>query len=308
MTVHSDHSSYREKLLEHLFIGELLRHLWSRGVTTADFLRPEVDAGGYDLVISCNRVIRHIQLKASFRGAKTARQKIGLRLGDQPSGCVVWIRFDARTLDLGPFLWFGGAPGEPLPDIQSFPVAKHTKGNSRGVKAELPMQRIVKKGQFERLRTIQELVDRMFGDLAPVSVGAESEDTPPVPRADDVRAVLSFLPALASPDFDTGKVHCERLADGAMTMPMHVHGPELDGFIDALHQHGFIRPFDWTAWQAHAQRYVNDSTLLQEADMETICKLLTTHVRKDRFCDGHFADMVECGHVTAILRRLKHLI
>src|SRR5262245_47737219 len=135
MAVHSEHSSYREKLLEHLFIGDLLRYLWLQGVTTAEFLRPEVDSGGYDLVISCDSVIRHVQMKASHRGAATSRQNVSFRLAEKPSGCVVWLRFDADTLDLGPFLWFGGEPGKPLPDIRVFPVARHTKGNAQGVKA-----------------------------------------------------------------------------------------------------------------------------------------------------------------------------
>jgi hypothetical protein len=69
MKAHSEHSSYREKLLEHLFVGDVLRELWLCGVTTAEFLRPEVDAGGYDLVITCNGFVRHIQLKSSHRGA-----------------------------------------------------------------------------------------------------------------------------------------------------------------------------------------------------------------------------------------------
>jgi hypothetical protein len=65
VVLHSEHSSYREKLLEHLFIGEVQRYLWCQDVTTAELLRPDVDSGGYDLVIACNTVIRHIQLKSS---------------------------------------------------------------------------------------------------------------------------------------------------------------------------------------------------------------------------------------------------
>ncbi|HEX6372902.1 MAG TPA: hypothetical protein VF006_28525 [Longimicrobium sp.] len=45
---------------------------------------------------------------------------INLRLAERPSGCVVWIWFDPDTLALGPFYWFGGAAGEPLPDIAGF--------------------------------------------------------------------------------------------------------------------------------------------------------------------------------------------
>ena len=46
---HSLHSVLREVILEHLLIGELLRVLWRRGITDAEILRSEFDAGGYDL-------------------------------------------------------------------------------------------------------------------------------------------------------------------------------------------------------------------------------------------------------------------
>jgi hypothetical protein len=35
--------------------------------------------------------------------------------------------------------------------------------------------------------------------------------------------------------------------------------------------------------------------------------LLTTHSRKDRFCEGHLAAMFENGHIVALLRRLREL-
>jgi hypothetical protein len=163
--IHSEQSSYREKQLEHLFIGEVLKYLWSVGITNAEFLRPEVDAGGYDLVIACNSTIRHIQLKSSHRPAKTARQKVHLRLAEQPSGCVVWVRFDEKTLELGPYLWFGGNPGERLPDITAFPVALHTKGNAQGVKVARPNVRILNRGAFELVESTSQLVERLFGAM-----------------------------------------------------------------------------------------------------------------------------------------------
>lgn len=170
MPLHSEHSTYREKLLEHLFIGEVLRHLWCRRITTAEFLRPEVDSGGYDLVIACNKIIRHIQLKSSHRGAATARQNVHVRLAEKPSGCVVWLVFHPDTLALGPFLWFGGNPGEPLPDIRGLPVAKHTKGNAQGVKAARPNLRILKRVAFEEMVSVPELVERLFGSFEPTTV------------------------------------------------------------------------------------------------------------------------------------------
>jgi hypothetical protein len=162
-TAHSLLSSYREALLEHLFIGELLRLLWTCGPVVAEVMKPQVDDAGYDMVVECNGVTRHIQLKSSFSGSKTARQKVHLKLGEKPSGCVIWIMFDPQTLGLGPFRWFGGTPGEPLPDLQKFRVARHTKGDATGYKAERPMLRLIPKGSFRNVDSIAELVELLFG-------------------------------------------------------------------------------------------------------------------------------------------------
>jgi hypothetical protein len=163
IAAHSRQSSYREALLEHLFVGSLLRTLWCAGPVPAEVMKPQVDDAGYDLVVEANGVIRHIQLKSSFRGATTASQKVHLRLGEKPSGCVVWVVFEPETLDLGPFLWFGSLPGAPLPDLASFKVARHSKGDATGHKADRPMIRVIPKGRFTAVATIKGLLGVLFG-------------------------------------------------------------------------------------------------------------------------------------------------
>lgn len=157
------HASYREKIIEHAFISDVLRRLWLRGVPDAEVLRPEVDGSGYDLVLRAGPVTRHIQLKSLTRGAKTAHWKIALRLGDCPSGCVVVIGSDPATLDIGPFLWFGGSPGQPLPAIAHLPVARHTKGNAEGVKHAREHHRVLSRAQCTPVPDIDGLLDRLFG-------------------------------------------------------------------------------------------------------------------------------------------------
>ncbi len=141
--IHSQQSSYRENLVEHLFIGELLRALWPRRV---EIMKPNVDDGGYDLVMETEAVTRHVQLKASTQRAKTAKQNVHRRLQSKPSGCVIWIQFCEDTFELGPFLWFGNSPGRQLPDLTDFKVARHTKGDSAGKKKERPAIRVIPKG------------------------------------------------------------------------------------------------------------------------------------------------------------------
>jgi hypothetical protein len=109
------HSTLRERIVEHVFVGDVLRTLWRHGVTDVEILRPEFDAHGYDLVMSRGAIVRHIQLKTQAAG----KVSVGSALAEKPSGCVVWIGLNKETLELGPFMWFGGSPGKPLPDISA---------------------------------------------------------------------------------------------------------------------------------------------------------------------------------------------
>lgn len=159
------HSSAREKVLEHLFVGELLRSLWRQGIRNMEVLRAEVDMGGYDLVVEANKVLRYIQLKSSHRTAATANVPINVNLEGKPGGCVIWMRFDPETVELGPYLWFGAKPGEPALSLGS-KVARHSKGDKNGMKAFRPNIRVLPIGRFQKLTTIDEVTDALFGQVA----------------------------------------------------------------------------------------------------------------------------------------------
>jgi hypothetical protein len=163
MEQHCLNSSFREKLIEHLFIGELLKISWREKDCSLEIAAPEVDDQGYDIIAEANGVLRHIQLKAAYSQASTPSQKVQVALSAKPSGCVIWVYFDENTLDLGPFLFFGGKAGEPLPDISRFRVGKHAKGNAQGKKAERPKIRVINKGKFTEYDSIHELYDVLFG-------------------------------------------------------------------------------------------------------------------------------------------------
>src|SRR6202140_3834703 len=88
---HYAESSARENLVEHVFLGELLRGLWRKNVRDLEILRPEVDSGGYDLALECRGLIRHVQLKSSHQDAKRAAITANVKLVDRPSACILWI-------------------------------------------------------------------------------------------------------------------------------------------------------------------------------------------------------------------------
>ena len=73
---HYQHSMLRERIIEHVFVGDALRELWRAGVMDVEVLRSEFDAYGYDLVMSRGAITRHIQLKA---GTKPKPIKIAIQ-------------------------------------------------------------------------------------------------------------------------------------------------------------------------------------------------------------------------------------
>jgi len=167
LTLDTHQSVYRERLLEHLLIGDLLKYSWLHAGATLEVSQPSIDRSGHDVVLEANGVTRHLQLKSSSHAAKTPAQKVHLGLASKPSGCVVWTRFDRSTMKLGPFLFFGAEPGLPLPPLDTFKTAKHTKGNKDGVKKDRPNLRIVRRSQFREIADIPALYVALFGKGVP---------------------------------------------------------------------------------------------------------------------------------------------
>ena len=163
MTIkHTQHSSYREKMIEHLFIGELLKISWQSGECQLEVASPSVDNSGYDVILEANQIIRHVQLKSSYIGGTTARQKVHMKLGEKPSGCVIWLYFNEETLELGPFYYFGSDAGDPLPSLVDEKIAKHSKGNSDGKKNDRPNIRELNKGRFVRYESCEQIYKVLF--------------------------------------------------------------------------------------------------------------------------------------------------
>ena len=159
---HYAESSARENLIEHVFLGELLRGLWRKNVRDLEVLRPEVDSGGYDVALEFKGLTRHVQLKSSFTGARRSDVTASVKLLDRPSACILWIFFDPDTLLLGPFLWFGGAAGERMPPLGE-KVARHTKPNAMLKKADRPAHRVIAKNRFTTLGTIDDVIGKLIG-------------------------------------------------------------------------------------------------------------------------------------------------
>lgn len=178
LELHSVHSTLREHIVEHVFVGEALRALWRRGVTDVEVLRSEFDAHGYDLVMARGSVVRHIQFKTGVR-KKPAPVSVARGLADKPSGCVIWISV-TLGLDLGPYWWFGDLPGEPLPALSDYASPKRSGRRETGERPPRLNHSKVPAAQFRRIDTLDGILEALFGQLkhgpVPVVSGDQSGD------------------------------------------------------------------------------------------------------------------------------------
>ncbi len=114
--------------------------------------------------------------------------------------------------------------------------------------------------------------------------------------------VLAFLPLFENQDSNLYDV----ATDLSVSDP-YIYTNKVDEFIKILYSEEFVTSFNWSAWQDEAAKIVEQPKLLESAELSTLQKLLTTHVRKERFCSGHLAAMIDNGHILAILKRLKQI-
>jgi Family of unknown function (DUF6508) len=82
---------------------------------------------------------------------------------------------------------------------------------------------------------------------------------------------------------------------------------EVDEFLRGLYQHHLIIEFDWSNWE-RLEHYKARPEAVQGAPLEDCLKLLTAHVRADRFVEGHFASTLESGEMQRLLRRICELL
>lgn len=108
-TKHSENSTLRERIVEHLFIGDVLQYFWKQNEFDIEVLRSEFDSGGYDVVISKASITRHIQLKTSIEGGSRKDVSVSIKLEKKLNGCVIWIVVK-DSLERKSYYWLGSPP------------------------------------------------------------------------------------------------------------------------------------------------------------------------------------------------------
>jgi hypothetical protein len=66
--------------------------------------------------------------------------------------------------------------------------------------------------------------------------------------------------------------------------------------------------FDWQAWPPAHSGEVSDPAFVAGADPETLRRIMTTHLRMNRFADGHLELIEQQGVLAAVVARLQALV
>ncbi len=122
------------------------------------------------------------------------------------------------------------------------------------------------------------------------------------PSKEDLRAVAAYARVLAAARPPGGQWH--GIKDGR---PWFEPEAEIAAFVGEVYARGIIvKNLDWPSWTA-GERIERDPARLERADLLTVRKLITAHVRSDNFCDGSLAGAVATGTLLRILERLGEL-
>ena len=148
----SKNSHAFENMVEHLFLGELLRHMWFDRQEIVEVAKAQVDSWGYDVVLAVGHATRYVQLKTSLPA------NVQEKLAHRPGGCIVAVLPDRLGHNLTYRFWEGDAAA-----IRKLQPAKSTVYKRGGTKREeRPGHRLVPNSQFSEKMDVRQLCSRLF--------------------------------------------------------------------------------------------------------------------------------------------------
>ena len=90
--------------------------------------------------------------------------------------------------------------------------------------------------------------------------------------------------------------------------PYCIEAPIVSQFLHIVYRLPIIIRFDWGAWEEGRKIASNDDFDLDTLDLPAKCKLITSIVRSDRFCEGTLVSAFESGLILRILKSIEKQI
>jgi hypothetical protein len=131
-------------------------------------------------------------------------------------------------------------------------------------------------------------------------------DRPTYPLTERLAALAAFVPNVGREDFSMGE-----WVEGSTHLPWFFLSDEASRLVNTVNEYGWVVfEFNWMEWaeSPEGRRWLNDADLIGGASVEDLERLLTAHIRADRFIEGHLDEFYESGQLLAILRRAETLL
>jgi len=126
-----------------------------------------------------------------------------------------------------------------------------------------------------------------------------------LPSLQEIEALTAFLPRLYAKGFlpviswEGGKQN-----DGTYQLPYPHYHNLVQEFFRVVAGESWV-DYEYNPEQAY--QMIKDEALIRTASLSQIKTMLTFCLRGERFSDGHWAQMIEKGHIRRLLERLNEI-
>ena len=127
----------------------------------------------------------------------------------------------------------------------------------------------------------------------------------PQPTAQDIQALVAYLPKLYRHGFKPITQWLTKTEDGALMLPWPEYDETVVRFIDLIESQGCWLDSDYGPEEA--EKMLMDKAGVRNATIPEVRRMLTLVVRGERFCSGWWSSMIEDGHVRSLLQRLVEI-
>lgn len=127
-----------------------------------------------------------------------------------------------------------------------------------------------------------------------------------MPTREEIDELTAFLPRLYAENFSPvkGWKGGERTEDGSITMPWPDYHQVTRDFFRAAAAPCWT---DGRYLRLEAGDMLENEERVRNASLDEIRIMLTWCVRGERFCDGHWGNVIENGHIRRLLERLVQI-
>ena len=125
------------------------------------------------------------------------------------------------------------------------------------------------------------------------------------PTLQEIETLTAYLPRLYADDFSpVVKWEGGKREDGTFTLPYPKYDKVVEEFYYTAAGEGWV-DYEYNPEQAY--QMLKDESRVKTASLSQIKTMLTFCLRGERFSDGHWAQMIEEGHIRRLLERLNEI-